>query len=242
MRDPQVTMGFKQWSALMFDDLEVPPIFGLHMYFVFPLFPINIMVISWCPATRQLRQVLVVGTAGAKQCIWCPQQGAREYPEETRRWRVQGQKRWWMVVKSLDNHRKIVVLWDFDGIYLLVIKHCNEKSSGNRGFHRKINDTCSIFHCHVWIPDGICVMLMKMFCRYQWRRVLTSKNVGDRSLHWFCFFGKCRRLYCLYDMYLELSEYMLGILDHETWQLQLIITMIGTFSTLLNWPWVKLVQ
>ena len=26
----------------------------------------------------------------------------------------------------------------------------------NRGFNRKITCKCSIFHCHVWLPEGMC--------------------------------------------------------------------------------------
>ena len=39
--------------------------------------------------------------------------------------------------------------------YPPVIKHDNGKSPINEGFNRNIIDKLSIFHCYVWLPEGI---------------------------------------------------------------------------------------
>ena len=38
--------------------------------------------------------------------------------------------------------------------YPLVIKHGNRKATRNWGFNMKITCKWSIFHCHVWLPEG----------------------------------------------------------------------------------------
>ena len=44
------------------------------------------------------------------------------------------------------------ILWQL--AYPPVIKRGNWKSIGNGGFNRKITYKWSIFHCHVWLPEG----------------------------------------------------------------------------------------
>ena len=40
------------------------------------------------------------------------------------------------------------------GVYPWVIKHGNGTYPMNGGFIRKITDKWSVFHCHVWLPEG----------------------------------------------------------------------------------------
>ena len=47
--------------------------------------------------------------------------------------------------------------------YPLVIKHGNGKSPINGGFNRKIIAKWSIFHCHVWLPEGKSTISMVIF-------------------------------------------------------------------------------
>ena len=66
---------------------------------------------------------------------------------------------WWYTYPSwwnsqLNGKRNNVPVTTNQMGYPLVIKHGNEKSSGNGGFHRNITDKCSIFNCHVWLPEG----------------------------------------------------------------------------------------
>ena len=62
---------------------------------------------------------------------------------------------WWMISEWVEISFYDILLGSCCSIYPLVIKHGNRKSPVNAGFDRTITDEWSIFHCHVWLGDGI---------------------------------------------------------------------------------------
>ena len=57
-----------------------------------------------------------------------------------------------IVARSLSSFRVTIVIFHS---YPLVIKHGNGQSPMDRGLNRKITYKWSIFHCHVWLPEGM---------------------------------------------------------------------------------------
>ena len=94
--------------------------------------------------------------------------------------------------------KKYLETWDTTGtfwtlwinwinVYPLVIKHGTGKSAMNGGLNRKITNNWSIFHCHVWLPDGRCcsvvvyLPLWKTWVRHLGSRFIPILNMENET-------------------------------------------------------------